>query len=546
MNRDIIVIGHKNPDTDSICSAIAYAYLKNATSEEKHVPMRAGDINPETQYVLDYFKVKAPEYIGDVRAQIGDGEIIEGAVAHEETSLRAAWNLLHDNKAATLTVVDDDNRMKGIVSVGDIARFFITDYEECVITEAGTLCGNIVETVEGRLLTGDMTRRFESGQVRVATVSPDVMCQVIDEGDIVVMADKKDAQLCAIQQNAACIVVCLGVEVDDDVLAEAEKHGCAVIATANDSYTTARLLNQSVPVKFLMISDGIMSYTKEDFVDEVKVAVADTRHREFPIVDGEGKYQGVLKRRNLLDVRKKKMILIDHNEMEQAVKGAKTAEILELVDHHKIGNVQTLNPVFYRNRPVGCTSTIIYGMYREAGVDIPKDIAGVMLSAILSDTLLFRSPTCTPLDVEAGEALAEIAGVEVRSYALDMFSAGSDFGSKTDEEIFNMDYKRFSAGGVSYGVGQVSSVNRKELDSMKERMLDYMNKVLKEGSVDMVYLMMTDILEESSDLLCAGPGALKTAAAAFGVEEGDRSVYLKGAVSRKKQIIPQITAVLTR
>lgn len=546
MNKDIIVIGHKNPDTDSICSAIAYANLKNQITDENYVPMRAGDLNPETTFVLDYFNVPIPEYTGDVRAQVKDAKLSEGIVADRETSLRAAWNLLHSHKAPTVSVLDEDGKIEGIVSVGDIAKSFIVNNEECVLTDVGTLCKNVVETVEGELLVGDPEKIFDEGEVRVATVSTDKMCEIINKKDIVVMADKKDSQLCSIEQGAACIIVCLGVTVDQEVLDAAKTHGCAVITTKNDSFTTARLLNQSVPIKSLMFKDKIMSFTENDYIDDVRIQVAETRHREFPIVDAEGKYKGVLKRRNLLDIENKRIALVDHNEKAQAVKGAAGAEIVELVDHHKIGHVQTLNPVFYRNQPVGSTATIVYGMYKSEGVEISKEMAGVMLSAMLSDTLIFKSPTCSPIDIAAAKELATIAGVDPKEYGIEMLSAGSNFGDKTPDEIFNMDYKKFEAGGVTYGVGQVSSVNKKQLDDLKEEMLTYMEDIIKKGTVDMVYLMMTDILEESSELLCAGPGALKTACAAFNVEEGDRSVYLKGAVSRKKQIIPFLSSALDK
>ena len=313
-----------------------------------------------------------------------------------------------------------------------------------------------------------------------------------------------------------------------------------------DTVTTARMLNQSVPVSHFMKKEGILMFNEEDITEDVKDAAADTRHREFPVLDKEGKFAGVVTREDLIKTGKKKLILVDHNEKTQAVGGMTQADVLEVIDHHKIGRIETQGPIMYKNRPVGCTSTIIYGMYVDAGLTIPKEIAGAMCSAILSDTLLYRSPTCTDADKEAAEALAKIAGIDTEKYAFDMFAAGSDFGSKSEEEIFNLDYKTFNVGEYTYGVGQVQSVNKKELDDMKEKMLAYMEKVVASGEADMVYLMLTDILAESSELLCAGTGALDTAVRAFGVDKGDRSVYLEGAVSRKKQIIPQLTAALQK
>lgn len=544
MKKDIFVIGHKNPDTDSICSAISYAYLKNQISDESYKPMRAGSINPETAYVLDYFKVDEPKYIDDVRAQIKDCNFDKGQTVSKDISLRKAWEILHSNKAATLTVVDDENKILGVISVGDIAKFFMQANENCALANAKVTYKNIVETIDGVLEAGDIDGCVTEGKAIVATASADSLESVVEKGDIVILADKKDAQKCAVKKGASCVIVCLDAEIDQDVIAMAKETGCVLIRSKNDSYITARLLNQSIPVEHFMVKEKIIMFKEEEFMEDVKPVVADTRHREFPIVGKDGEFKGVLTRSKLIDVDKKKIVMVDHNEKNQAVNGLENAEILELVDHHKVGHIQTLGPVFYRNMPVGCTATIIYTMYRENGVEIPRKIAGLMCSAILSDTLLFRSPTCTPLDKEAAVKLAEIAEIDYEKYAMDMFGAGSDFGSKTEKEIFNLDYKKFNAGDTSYGVGQVSSVNKKELDDLKEKLLKYMNTVAESGEVDMVYLMLTDILEESSELLCAGSGALETAVKAFGVEPGDRSVYLKGAVSRKKQIIPQITAVL--
>ncbi|MEE1038220.1 MAG: putative manganese-dependent inorganic diphosphatase [Eubacterium sp.] len=546
MKKDIYVIGHKNPDTDSICSAISYANLKNAVTNSDHYKaMRAGEINPETAFVLDYFGVEAPGVIGDVRAQIKDADFAEGITINKDLSIRKAWDTLLEEKVPTLTVVDEHNKVIGIISVGDIAKSFMGANDNRVLAAAGTPYKNMIETIDGEILSGDKEKLIQDGKVIVATACTDYLNGIIDSGDIVILADKTLAQKCAIDNGAACIIICLGVEVDPSVIERAKEHGTVVIRSNHDSYVTARLLNQSIPVEYFMKKGQVIQFNENEQIEDVREIVADTRHRQFPIVNDEGEFVGILSRDNLLDVEKKQVILVDHNEKAQAVRGVASAEIVELVDHHKIGNVQTMSPVFYRNMPVGSTATIVYTMYREHEVEISREMAGMMVSAILSDTLIFKSPTCTPIDKKAAEHLAEIAGIDIEAFAMDMFAAGSDFGSKTVEEIFNLDYKKFTAGDTSYGVGQVSSVSKKELEALKEDLIKHMEDVVRVGDVDMVFLMLTDILEESSDFLCVGDRALHTAERAFGVKGEGSSVYLEGAVSRKKQIIPQMTAVLS-
>lgn len=543
MKKDIIVIGHKNPDTDSICSAISYAYLKNKISDGNYVPMRAGEVNPETAYVLDYFNVEAPQLTEDIRAQVKDADYKEGIAVDKGISLKKAWQLICENDDTILTVCEDE-KVIGVISDGDIAKFFMAEHDDSIVMTAKTPLKNILEAIEGKLVTGDENKILTGGKVVVATANASVLGSLVSQGDVVILADKVESQKTAIENGASCLISCLGVDFTDEVIKLAKSKDVVLVTCKNDSYVTSRLLNQSVAIGYLIDDQQIIQFTEDEYIDDVKAVVTETRHREFPVVDKAGKFKGVLHRNNIIDVDKKKLIMVDHNEKTQAVDGMWEAEVQEIIDHHKVGHIQTLGPILYRNMPVGCTATIVYMMFLENQIEIPKEIAGLMCSAILSDTLLFRSPTCTPMDKEAGEKLGEIAGIDVEKYAMDMFGAGSDFGSKTDEEIFNLDYKRFNVGDVTYGIGQVSSVSKKELDDLKEQMLAYMEKVVANGEENMVYLMMTDILEESSELLCAGNGALSTACQAFGVEPGDRSVYLKGAVSRKKQIVPQLTAVL--
>jgi manganese-dependent inorganic pyrophosphatase len=298
-----------------------------------------------------------------------------------------------------------------------------------------------------------------------------------------------------------------------------------------------------MPIDYFMRKDGFVTFNMEDFIDDIKVVMAEKRHRDFPIIDKNGKYVGMISRRNLLNVKKKDIVLVDHNEVSQSVDGLMDANILEIIDHHKIGSLETMAPVYFRNQPVGCTNTIIYQMYRENGVEIEPAIAGLMCSAILSDTLVFRSPTCTPVDVETAEALAKIAGIDIQAYAKEMFAAGSDLSGKAPEEIFYQDFKKFTAGNTTFGVGQITAMDSESLLKLKERMTPYIESTFAEHGADMLFFMLTDILEESTDLMIFGEGAEEAAKAAFHSEEEDR-MYLKGCVSRKKQIVPQLMKVL--
>ncbi len=541
MKKNIFVLGHKNPDTDSICSAISYAYLKNSISDGKYIPMRAGEISPETSFVLDYFKIKEPDYIGDISPQIKDADYSKGVVVSPDISIREAWELLHNKKnIASLNVLDKNKEIEGIVSVGDIAKFFMAAQSNDVLGKGKTPYNNIVKTLDAEVICGDIEGKVVGGKVVVAAGNVDIVKKSVEKDDIVIVADNLDIQIAAIEKEVAVIIACLGVKIDKRIIDMANESGTIVISSNEDAFITARRLNQSIPVKHFMKKEKLIVFYEDEFIEDVKEKVADIRHREFPILDETGKFKGILKKENLIDVNRKKIIMVDHNEKNQAVKGLEKGEIIEIVDHHKVGHIKTIGPVFYRNMPVGCTSTIIYTMYKEERLEIPKEIAGIMCSAILSDTLIFKSPTCTAIDKNAAEALAEIAGINLEAYALDMFSAGSDFGSRTAEEIFNLDYKKFTVGNTVYGVGQVASVNKTELDSLKERLIEHMKKVIDGGGVDMVYLMLTDIMSDSSELLCAGEKAMDIASRVFGVEGKDSSIYLEGIVSRKKQIVPQI------
>lgn len=547
-----IVIGHKNPDTDSICSAICYANLKRQLTGGDYEPRRAGHVNEETQFVLNYFGVEAPEMVEHVKTQVRDIEIRETKGVNRNISLKKAWNTMQEANVVTLPAVTEDNVLEGLITVGDIAHSYMNVYDSSILSKANTQYSNIIETLEGDLVVGDASAYFNEGKVLIAAANPDMMEYYISKNDLVILGNRYESQLCAIEMEAACIIVCEGAAVSMTIKKLAQEHGCTVITTPYDTYTAARLINQSMPISHFMKTENLITFEDSDVIDEIKDVMASKRHRDFPILDKDGKYKGMISRRNLLGAEGKNLILVDHNERTQAVDGVENAKILEIIDHHRLGPMETIGPVFFRNQPLGCTATIIYQMYQENGVKVDKTTAGLLCSAIISDTLLFRSPTCTEVDKMAALALAEIAGINANEYATQMFAAGSNFKDKTDAEIFYQDFKRFTTGKVSFGVGQISSLNGQELDQLKNQLQPYLKEAYKTHGVDMMFFMLTNILTESTVLLCEGSGAAQLIQEAFHLggedagqaEVGDGFVELQGVVSRKKQLIPAIVIAL--
>ena len=540
IDKDIYVIGHMNPDTDSICSAIAYAELKRKVTGQNYVPRRAGQVSPETRFILDYFNVQPPVYTGDVRMQVKDTEYHKGVSVSNSISLKKAWETMQEKTVVTLPVLYEDGRLEGIITIGDIARSYMGVYDSHILANANTPYKNIVETLEGTMVTGDLEGIYNTGKVLIAAGSPDTMENYIEEGDLVILGNRYESQFCAIEMNAKCIIVSAGATVSSTIKKLAQERGCNIIQTSYDTFTVARLINQSMPISYFMRTEDIITFTTEDFIQDIRDVMAKKRFRDFPVLDKDGMFCGMISRRNLLDAKPKKIILVDHNERSQAVDGLEDAEILEIVDHHKLGGIQTIHPVMFRNQPVGCTCTIVYQIYKEHGVEIEPRIAGLLCSAILSDTLVFRSPTCTPVDKAAAEDLAKIAGIDIEPYAMEMFAAGSDLESKSPEEIFYQDFKKFTAGSLQFGVGQISSMSDKELESIKVRLVPYMKKALSDHNVDMIFFMLTNILDESSEILYEGENSKEILEGAFKLNPQEERVYLKGVVSRKKQMIPSL------
>ncbi|WMI80767.1 putative manganese-dependent inorganic diphosphatase [Anaerotignum sp. MB30-C6] len=536
--RTVYVIGHKNPDTDSICSAIAYAALKNHLDEGQFAPKRAGELNNETKFVLEYFDVEIPEFIGHVATQVSDVTIKSTPAISKEFSLKKAWNTMRDLGDATMPVVQD-GRLEGIISVKDIATANMDVYETHILAMSKTKYTNILETIDGKMIIGDENDVVTKGKILIGAANPELLESYVGEGDIVITGNRFESQLCGIEMNAGCIVVCMGAPVSKTIQKLAVENNCKIISTPHDTYMTARLMSQSTPVGYFMRKEGLITFYKDDLIADIKTVLSKIRHRDFPVLDHEGNYCGMLSRRSLLNTEKKRIIMVDHNEKSQAVDGIEEAEIIEIIDHHRLGSLETTLPVYFRNQPVGCTATIIYSMYQENGVEIKPEIAGLLCSAILSDTLMFRSPTCTEKDQVAAEALSKIAGIEIQEYAEKMFRAGSCLGNKAPEEIFYQDFKKFSGSGLSFGVGQISSLDQDELAQLRPKIAAYMESI--EGSCDILFFLLTNIIMESSELVFVGEKAKEVVEASFcGTIEEDSWIFLPGMVSRKKQFVPKI------
>jgi len=539
--RKITVIGHKNPDTDSICSAIAYAELKNRLGNtDLYVPRRAGAINAETRFVLKHFDVDVPELVEDVGTQVKDIEIREIEGVAGSISLKKAYTLMKEQNVVTLPITTEDGYLEGLITIGDIATSYMDVYDSSILAKAKTSYHNIIETLDAELVVGDPNAIFDAGKVLVAAANPDLMEGYIEENDLVITGNRYETQLCAIEMNAGCIIICEGANASLTICRMAEAKGCTVLSTPHDTYTVARLINQSMPVKYFMITDKIDKFLTTDFVEEIKEVMMKKRTRDFPILDTKGKYRGMVSRRNLLNMQKKQVILVDHNEKSQAADGVENTEILEIIDHHRLGTMETITPVFFRNQPLGCTATIIYQMYKEAHKEIPEKIAGLLCSAILSDTLMFRSPTCTPADRAAAEVLAKMAGIDVESYANEMFLAASNLQQKTEEEIFFQDFKKFSSEDVTFGISQITSLNEGELKMLESRLKPCLEQFRITQHVDMVFFMATDIVKESTTLLYAGEDVDSILDALYGHTGADGSIELPGVVSRKKQLVPAL------
>ena len=513
-NQKVFVMGHKNPDTDSICSAIAYADIKNRTTQTKrYIPRRAGQINEETQYVLNRFGVQPPAYLGNIGTQVKDMDIRPKPDADRTMSLKNAWDMMQNKGIVTLPICNSDDELEGIVTIGDIADIYMDTKDSYLLANARTQYNKIKDTLDGEIVEGNGHGYFTKGKILIGTADPEMMKKYIEENDMVILGNREEDQLKAIEMNVSCIIVGMNIQVSEKVIKKAQERQIIIISSPYDTYTIARMINQSIPVNYVMKKDNLVTFSTEDFTDDIQDVMIKHRHRAFPVINKRGKCVGTISRRNFLDMHKKQVILVDHNEKDQAVDNIEKAEILEIIDHHKLGSLETMKPINFRNEPVGCTATILYRIYDEQRLEIPPKIAA--------------------------SALALIADIKIEEFAREMFKAGSNLKDKAPEEIFYQDYKKFIAeGNVAFGVGQISSMDEEELQEIKARLKPFMVSECGRHGISRVYFMLTNIMDESSDVIYYGEGSEEMGKIAFQQEPEDECFHLKGVVSRKKQMIP--------
>ncbi len=537
----VVVIGHRNPDTDSICSAIAYAELKNKTSDLVCEPRRAGKMNQETEFVLKKFGVKPPRMCTDVNPKIRDVDYREMPGIPGSTSLRKAWEIMRDKQIDTLPVTSPDNELEGVITVKDIATANMDVFDTGILAKSQTTYRNILETLGGTMVVGREDDVCTTGHIRIGTATPEMLENTVEKGDIVILTNRYESQLCAIEKEASLLIICNGSKVGRTIQRIAEEMGVAIMSAPVDTYAAGKLISQCAPISYYMTRDDIMKFTLVTPVADVTRVMAKVRHRYFPILDEDGKYCGMVSRRNIINLQKRRIILVDHNEATQAVEGFDQAEILEIIDHHRIGSLETSGPVYFRNQPVGCTATIITQMYDENGMEIPPQIAGLLLAAILSDTLVFRSPTCTPLDEALAKRLAKIAGVDIDEFASEMFEAGEKLDGKTAEEVFLQDFKVFMCGDIRFGVAQGSYMTRKNLLAAEALLQPYLEEARNKQNVEDIYMLLTDVPKEESVVISDGRYASEVLSDGFETQPAeDGSFTLPGVVSRKKQFIPAL------
>lgn len=541
MKNVIYVTGHRNPDSDSICAAISYAALKNKIGEIPAIPVRLGNVSRETQFILDYFNVKAPEFLETVKLKVEDLKIDNISPISPDISLKMAWNIMRDKNVKTIPVGDANDHLLGVLSVSNLTSSYMDIWDNKILSKSEATIDNIIDTLSAKAFYINKDVKVFPGKICVAAMQPNSLKEHIEAGDIVIVGDRPEIQEEVINENVSLMILIGSTTLSEELLEKAKKAGITVISTPHDSFTAARLIIQSIPVRYVMIKDDIVSFSTEDLVEDVKEAMLESRYRSYPVIDSEGKVIGTISRYHLISNFKKKVIQVDHNERAQSVPGLEEAEVLEIIDHHRVADIQTNNPIYFRNEPIGSTSSIVSKCYFENGIRPSKEIAGILCGAIISDTLLFRSPTCTEQDKYLCNKLAEIAGINIEEFAKEMFKAGTSLQGKTVEQIFNQDFKPFTMGDTKIGVAQVNTMDIEGFMPLKEEMLTYMNKKAEESGFDMVMLLLTDILNEGSQILVAGkkPEIVEDA---FSIKLEDSMSFLPGVLSRKKQVIPPLTS----
>jgi manganese-dependent inorganic pyrophosphatase len=541
----VFVTGHKNPDSDSICAALAYAEFKNKTGTVDAIPVRLGEINRETSFILNHFEVEPPMLIETVKLQVKDMDIDKITPVSPDITLKMAWNLMRKQNVKSLPVIDDNELLMGVVSVTNVTESYMDVWDNTILGKASVTLENIIDTLTAKPVSIEKSRKAYSGKILVLSGSNETASKMLEEGDIAICGDRVDSQELCIDKKVALIIVTTSNTISPELLEKARENKVTILSTPYDTFTTARLITQAVPVRHVMGTDKLIYFSSEDFIEDIRGVMAETRYRSYPVVSVEGKVAGTVSRYHLISAKKKKVILVDHNERGQSVDGLEDAEILEIIDHHRVADVATGTPIYFRNEPVGSTSTIVANIFFENGIRPSKKIAGILCAAIISDTLLFRSPTATNVDRMTLERLAMLADIDVNSFALEMFKYGTSLAGRSPDEILNQDFKVFSYDDEKVGVAQVYSMDADSIKDLKEPLIEAMDLKARTGDFTMVALILTDIYKEGSEIIAVGKHK-ELINKAFNVELVNNSVYIPGILSRKKQVIPPLTAAINR
>lgn len=534
--RPIYAIGHRHPDTDSICAAISYAHLKTELGVNV-LPARAGSINKETAFVLQYFKTEPPLLLADVYPRVADVLTDWELTINERQNLRELAHIMA-GQVNSIPVVNDARDLVGMVTVSDVAKRYFEDVGMQKFSDFKVSLAEMAHVCDAtEVVAGDL-QQIVAGEVRIAAGSLQTVQNNVTPGDVVLVGDRtQQIMMACIEGGVICLLVSGNGAVPDEVVAAAREHHTVILSAPHDTYTCARLINQCVPVSSIMKRD-VVSFKPTEMLSDVRVTMEKHKHHYYPVVEHR-QLVGMLSGASVLVPEKTKLILVDHNERSQAVEGIEHAQILEIIDHHRLGGIQTNEPIFTRQDPVGCTCTIVADMHLHRQVPIPPQIAGLMLSAILSDTVLFKSPTCTPHDKEMAQYLSKIAGVDIQAYGKELLKAGSDIGNMTPEEMSKNDMKEFLVGRYRVSVSQCSVWERQQVLDRKDEILEALEKMRIKRGYDLSCIMITNVSEEASALLFTGEPK-KLIAEAFNCEPDRNIVLLQGVMSRKKQVIPPL------
>ena len=545
--KDIVFVsGHKNPDSDSICSAIAYANYLFTIGRYNAVPVRLGKINKETEYILKRFHTEIPVLLKTVKQTVEDLEYDKVTVFSKELTLKTAWSLMKQQNLKSAPVLDDHSQLLGLLSTSNIIEGYMDQWDSQILKEANTPIENVIDTLDASILYLDKQLKTIKGEIHIAAMTGEEASKRVHENDVVIVGGDRDEAIEHLMNKKISLIILTGsLSISKELLQRCADAHMSVISTPFNTFMASQQIIQAVPVEYVMQKGGLTTFSTDDTVDYVKEVMSETRYRSYPVIDFMGRVVGSISRYQVLNGMKKKVIQVDHNERSQAIDGIEEAEILEIIDHHRVADIQTVGPVLFRAEPVGSTATIVAKCYKESGVEIPQDMAGLMLGAISSDTLLFKSPTCTPTDTKMAKELAAIAGVDIQEFGMSMFKAGTSLVGKTVEEIFNQDYKKFTFGDLSAGVAQVNTMDIEGFAPYKKDMLDYMEQVAKDNHMEFTMLLLTDVINATSEVLVAGPRK-DYVETAFHVELVDQQASLPGVISRKKQVVPVITEVLTQ